>query len=155
MTVLWSRPALLGDPATAHLVVEASAGTGKTWFVTRRVIDLLLQTDATIDQIVVVTYTEKATAELRLRLRALLTQMAHGEPEPPPPGATGDQIWTIDDDRRGRLLAAIEAFDTAPTQTSRETCRTGTWRRRRSRLWSCRGSGVVSPHHSFHHGRRE
>ena len=122
MTVLWSRPALLGDPATAHLVVEASAGTGKTWFVTRRVIDLLLQTEATIDKSVVLTYTEKATAELRLRLRALLTQMAHGEPEPPPAGATADQIWTIDDDRRGRLLAAIEAFDTAPISTIHGFC---------------------------------
>ena len=119
---VWSRPATLGDPAAARIVVEASAGTGKTWFVTRRVVDLLLATDATIDRIVVVTYTEKATAELRLRLRDLLTRMAHGAPEPPPPGAGPDDVWVLDDDKRARLLAAIEAFDTAPISTIHGFC---------------------------------
>ena len=118
----WARPALLGDPAAARIVVEASAGTGKTWFVTRRVVDLLLSTDATIDRIVVVTYTEKATAELRLRLRALLAAMAHGEPEAPPADAGPDQAWILDDERRARLLAAIEGFDTAPISTIHGFC---------------------------------
>ncbi|HVV83548.1 MAG TPA: UvrD-helicase domain-containing protein [Kofleriaceae bacterium] len=120
--VRWARPPTLGDPSAPRMVVEASAGTGKTWFVTRRVVDLLLATDATIDRIVLVTYTEKATAELRLRLRDLLTRMAHGEPEPPAADAGADAVWVLDDERRGRLLAAIEAFDTAPISTIHGFC---------------------------------
>jgi exodeoxyribonuclease V beta subunit len=118
----WYRPPSLGDPAAPRIVVEASAGTGKTWFVTRRVVDLLLQTDATIDQIVVVTYTEKATAELRLRLRGLLARMVHGEPEPMPSGAGPDDVWILDDDRRARLQAAVESFDAAPISTIHSFC---------------------------------
>jgi exodeoxyribonuclease V beta subunit len=118
----WYRPPSLGAPAAARVVVEASAGTGKTWFVTRRVVDLLLATDATIDQIVVVTYTEKATAELRLRLRELLVRMVHGEPEPLPAGAGADDVWLLDEARRARLAAAIEGFDGAPISTIHGFC---------------------------------
>ncbi len=118
----WYRPRSLGAPEAARIVVEASAGTGKTWFVTRRVVDLLLTTDATIDQIVVVTYTEKATAELRLRLRELLTRMVHGAPEPMPAGAGPDEAWILDDDRRARLRAAVEGFDAAPISTIHGFC---------------------------------
>lgn len=117
----WYRPATLGDPEAARLVVEASAGTGKTWFVTRRVVDLLLATDATIDRIVIVTYTEKATAELRLRLRGLLAAMVHGAPEAPPAGAD-DQAWLLDEPRRARLAAALEGFDAAPISTIHGFC---------------------------------
>ncbi len=118
----WYRPRSLGAPEAARIVVEASAGTGQTWFVTRRVVDLLLTTDATIDQIVVVTYTEKATAELRLRLRELLTRMVHGAPEPMPAGAGPDEAWILDDDRRARLRAAVESFDAAPISTIHGFC---------------------------------
>jgi len=59
----WPRPRTLGEPNTPLQVVEASAGTGKTYFLEHKVVDLLLGADATIDRIVVVTYTEKATAE--------------------------------------------------------------------------------------------
>ena len=51
----WHRPPLLGDVAAPLAVVEASAGTGKTWFLERRVVDLVLRAGATIDQILVVT----------------------------------------------------------------------------------------------------
>ncbi len=118
----WYRPRTLGDPEAARIVVEASAGTGKTWFVTRRVVDLLLATDATIDQLVVVTYTEKATAELRLRLRELLTRMVHGAPEPLPVDAGPDEVWLLDDAGRERLRAAIEGFDAAPISTIHGFC---------------------------------
>ena len=80
----WYRPPSLGDAHAPLLVVEASAGTGKTWFLERRVVDLVLRAGATIDQILVVTFTEKATAELRSRVRGQLSRMVHGQPDGPP-----------------------------------------------------------------------
>lgn len=120
MTARWPRPASLGDPGTPYLVVEASAGTGKTYFLEHKVVDLLLagEAPATIEQIVVVTYTEKATAELRLRIRRLLTAMVW-DPPPPDPDGTG---WLLDEVARGRLRAALAVVDTAPISTIHGFC---------------------------------
>ena len=118
MTVRWPRPSTLGDPHAPLLVVEASAGTGKTYFLEHRVVDLLLATDATIDRIVVVTYTEKATAELRARIRRLLTQMVWGAP----PAPADDNAWLLDDDARTRLRDALERVDAAPISTIHGFC---------------------------------
>ena len=54
-----------------HLV-EASAGTGKTYAIATLYVRLLTETELTVGQILVVTFTEAATAELRERLRARL-----------------------------------------------------------------------------------
>ena len=50
-------------------LVEASAGTGKTYAISTLVVRLLLETDWTIDSILVVTFTEAATSELKDRVR--------------------------------------------------------------------------------------
>ena len=51
---------------SGRLLIEASAGTGKTLTITGLVLRLLLErADLTIDQILVTTFTELATAELR------------------------------------------------------------------------------------------
>src|SRR5437879_6976777 len=55
-----------------HTVVEASAGTGKTYTLESLVRDLLQGGKAGLDQILLVTFTEKATGELKGRLRASL-----------------------------------------------------------------------------------
>ncbi|HUQ01910.1 MAG TPA: UvrD-helicase domain-containing protein [Kofleriaceae bacterium] len=120
--VRWPRPPSLGDAHAPLLVVEASAGTGKTWFLERRVVDLVLRAGATIDQILVVTFTEKATAELRSRVRGQLSRMVHGQPEAAPPGASPDDVWVIDDAARARLRAALDTFDAAPISTIHGFC---------------------------------
>jgi ATP-dependent helicase/nuclease subunit A len=51
------------------LVVEAAAGTGKTTELVTRIVRTLATGRATMDQIVAVTFTEKAAGELKLRLR--------------------------------------------------------------------------------------
>lgn len=54
-------------------LVEASAGTGKTFAITRLVLRLLLERSVdSLSQILVVTFTEKATQELITRIRATL-----------------------------------------------------------------------------------
>jgi exodeoxyribonuclease V beta subunit len=50
-------------------LIEASAGTGKTWTITALYILLLLEKELRPEQILVVTYTKAATAELRERIR--------------------------------------------------------------------------------------
>ncbi|HQZ37600.1 MAG TPA: UvrD-helicase domain-containing protein [Vicinamibacterales bacterium] len=71
----------LGDT----LVVEAAAGTGKTTELVGRIVRLLEQGVAPIDQIVAVTFSEKAAGELKLRLREEIERArgrhAAGSPE--------------------------------------------------------------------------
>ena len=54
-----------------HLV-EASAGTGKTWTLATLVTRLVVERGLRIGQILTVTYTEAATQELRKRIRERL-----------------------------------------------------------------------------------
>lgn len=62
-------------PLQGVQLVEASAGTGKTWTIAGLYVRLLLETDETINRILVVTFTKAATAELRDRLRHRLVDV--------------------------------------------------------------------------------
>ena len=56
-------------PLESINLIEASAGTGKSWTVTYLYLRLLLEKNLTVDQILVVTFTEAATKELREDIR--------------------------------------------------------------------------------------
>ena len=56
------------------LLVEAAAGTGKTTELVQRIVAVLAQGKTTIDRLVAVTFTRKASGELKLRLREELDQ---------------------------------------------------------------------------------
>jgi exodeoxyribonuclease V beta subunit len=119
-----SRPAILrGIPLDRHVVIEASAGTGKTFTLEHLVVELLLSTDVTMDRVLVVTFTEKATNELRTRLRAKLEQLLAGRGDPPSADALrrGD-FWTLDADARQRLARALHTFDAATIATIHAFC---------------------------------
>ncbi|MGN7227902.1 UvrD-helicase domain-containing protein [Dietzia maris] len=60
---------------SATLFVEAGAGTGKTHALVERLATLLLVDGVHIDHIAAITFTEKAAAELRDRLRVKLVDM--------------------------------------------------------------------------------
>lgn len=85
------RPALPFDALTVPLdpgvtLVEASAGTGKTFAITRLVLRLLLERKVdSISRILVVTFTEKATQELVTRIRAVLRLAEQVWSDTPPP----------------------------------------------------------------------
>ena len=55
-------------------LIEASAGTGKTYSITSLVLRLVAEQGLGIDQILIVTYTRAATAELRVRVRQRLAR---------------------------------------------------------------------------------
>ena len=56
-------------PLDAPTLVQASAGTGKTYAITTYFVRAILERDLTPEEILVVTYTKAATAELRVRTR--------------------------------------------------------------------------------------
>lgn len=107
-----------------HLI-DASAGTGKTYTITALVVRLLLEKRLTIQQILVVTYTEAAAADLRIRIRDMLVTArscfaGHGCGE----AFLAELHETIADHARaGRDLAcALNDFDEAPIYTIHAFC---------------------------------
>ena len=65
---------VLDCPLDGTRLIEASAGTGKTWNICGLYLRLLLERGLKVQQILVVTFTNAATAELRERVRARIAQ---------------------------------------------------------------------------------
>jgi superfamily I DNA/RNA helicase len=55
-----------------HRVLEASAGTGKTTAIIDQALSLLLDEGVPVDQLLIVTFTEKAASELRRQILDIL-----------------------------------------------------------------------------------
>ena len=121
--VRYRKPPELARLGARHAVVEASAGTGKTYLLEHLVMDLLLTRGATLEQILVVTFTEKATAELVDRVRRKLEELASlVEDHPNAAGAPDADCWLIDERARRRLREAIQGFDRASISTIHAFC---------------------------------
>jgi exodeoxyribonuclease V beta subunit len=105
------------------VVIEASAGTGKTFTLEHLVVELLLSTDITLDRVLVVTFTEKATNEIRTRVRAKLEQLLGGRAESASPEQErrGD-FWTLDAPARARIERALHTFDATTIATIHAFC---------------------------------
>jgi exodeoxyribonuclease V beta subunit len=115
-----ARPAVLADiPPHGHVVLEASAGTGKTFALEHLVVDLLLDRGIPVERMLVVTFTEKATEELRERVRNKLRQLAAGEVTPAGDGQGG---WRLDEEARRTLASAVARFDAATLSTIHGFC---------------------------------
>ncbi len=90
-----------------HAIIEASAGTGKTYTIERLVARILRDVPGvTLERILLLTYTEKATGELRERIRS------HLETE----------RLKAEGDVARRLAQAVESFDTAQIFTIHGFC---------------------------------
>ena len=121
--VRYPRPPELDQLGTRHAVVEASAGTGKTYLLEHLVVELLLNHEARMEEILVVTFTERATAELCLRLRKKLSELCHLSTDHPAAAGLPDQeCWLIDETARGRLRDALLALDRATISTIHGFC---------------------------------
>lgn len=118
------------DPG-GRALVEASAGTGKTWTIAVLYLRLLLEQPLAVGQVVVTTFTDAAAQELRERLRARLRDaLALAEQPQAPKDLPEDQAWLRarwnDDTRRRedcrRLRLALADFDRAPVGTLHGLC---------------------------------
>src|SRR3990167_375227 len=68
----------LGCPIFGSHLLEASAGTGKTFAIEHAFVRILLETeDLEVEQILVVTFTRSATRDLKSRIRANLEEAKH------------------------------------------------------------------------------
>src|SRR5262249_27557985 len=118
--IRYPRPPLLATMAApGHYAVEASAGTGKTFLIERRIADLVLSGAAALDQILVVTYTEKATAELKRRVREFLLELSACREDR---AAESEPHWVIDAAARARIEQALLSGDRSAIFTIHGFC---------------------------------
>ncbi len=88
----------------SHAVIEASAGTGKTYAIAEMVVSLLRQGRVQgLDEVLVVTFTEKAAGELKDRIRKIITESLRKAPS-------------------DTLQASLDNFDSASIYTIHGFC---------------------------------
>lgn len=114
-------------------VLEASAGTGKTYALSHRLLRAVAEEAVPVETILVVTFTRAAAAEIRQRIRQRLNQAATGlayrlagdpsganQAEADPTLAALLQLWASRADAYSlllRLLRALDRLDLAPITT--------------------------------------
>ncbi|MEE4112181.1 MAG: UvrD-helicase domain-containing protein, partial [Desulfobacteraceae bacterium] len=113
------------SPLNGTCLIEAGAGTGKTHTITTLVLRLILEEALLPEQILVVTFTTAATAELRDRVRRRLQDARHilqGR-------SSGDAVLGVLLDRSGpreialaRIEDALANFDRMPVFTIHGFC---------------------------------
>ena len=111
---------------TGTSLVEASAGTGKTFTIAGLFLRLILEKNLSVREILVVTYTVAATEELRHRIRSTLAKALQAFTT----GASNDPflraLLTRQPDQRPDLIArldrALYGFDEAPIYTIHGFC---------------------------------
>ncbi len=84
------RPA--GPLPERSLALEASAGTGKTWTLTSLAVRYLAERDVELPELLLVTFTRAATAELRERVRTRIAETLAAIEQ-----ASADPLWSSDD----------------------------------------------------------
>ena len=115
----------LDAPLEGIALIEAAAGTGKTYTITGLYLRLVLEGGYGVDQILVITYTRAATAELRERIRSRLAGVREalrlGGAIPPFEAALIERSGS-----RGRALRllndALSNFDRAAIHTIHGFC---------------------------------
>jgi exodeoxyribonuclease V beta subunit len=109
-----------------HLI-EASAGTGKTYSIASLYVRAIVDENKTVDEILVVTYTEAATKELRDRLLSRLRESIHIlRGDETSEDAFLEALFNYVDDKAAairKLQQAIHSFDEAAVLTIHGFCR--------------------------------
>ncbi|WP_372637757.1 exodeoxyribonuclease V subunit beta [Fodinibius sp.] len=109
-------------------LVEASAGTGKTYNITSLYIRALIERDISVGKILVVTYTEAATKELKDRLlrriRASVRALKSGEVGDPSDQFLRDLLAEVSECKKAvdKLERAVRMFDEASVYTIHGFC---------------------------------
>ncbi len=109
-----------------HSVLEASAGTGKTYALEHIVLDILIEEKigtrrVGLEDILILTFTERATQDLKARIRTLIEKCLKQAP-----GKTALQrkgFWNVDKYTRLHLQEQLEHFSSASIHTIHAFCR--------------------------------
>ncbi|HYN59534.1 MAG TPA: exodeoxyribonuclease V subunit beta, partial [Rubrivivax sp.] len=123
---------VFGCPLSGTRLIEASAGTGKTWNLCGLYLRLLLERQLPVQDILVVTFTNAATAELRERIRSRIAQtlaQLRGTGPDASDSFVPDLLHSLrqrhassDDDMALRLDLALQTFDEASIFTIHGFC---------------------------------
>ena len=120
---------LYGPLPTGTTVLEASAGTGKTFTVGALVTRYVAEGQARLDEMLVITFGRMASQELRERVREQLVEAQRELADPASARAKGGLLAHLaqgDDaevaERRGRITDALAGFDAATIATTHQFC---------------------------------
>ncbi len=116
------------DLPTSPLLLEASAGTGKTWTIAALTARFIAESGTAIDEFLLITFSNKAAAELRSRVFERLQLTEHALAAFEETGqAPHDQVSALLCRRdvalrRSRVRAALDSFDRALICTTHVFC---------------------------------
>ena len=120
---------LLGPLPTGTTVLEASAGTGKTYALAGLVTRYVAEGEARLDEMLLITFGRAASQELRERVRGQLVEAERALADPAVhAGAEGllGHLATGNPDevarRRARIRDALAGFDAATIATTHQFC---------------------------------
>lgn len=107
------------------MVLEASAGTGKTWTIAAIATRLIAEGEIDVEDLLVITYTRAAAKELRSRIRARLRDTARALRGPTPGASQDPLVASLADSadapelgtRIDRLERAVAEIDSATIAT--------------------------------------
>ena len=119
-----------GSLPTGTTVLEASAGTGKTFTIAALAARYVAEGHARLPELLLVTFGREATQELRERVRERLVSAERGLRDPATARGGTDSVLALladvpDDEaarRRRRLTAALAEFDAATIATTHQFC---------------------------------
>ncbi|MES9903346.1 MAG: UvrD-helicase domain-containing protein, partial [Sedimenticola sp.] len=114
-------------PLKGRQLIEAGAGTGKTYTIAILFLRLLLQSQLEVNRVLVVTFTEAATEELRERIRSRVSEALNhllGLADEPPDPLLQQLLDSIEDtgDAIQRLSDALVRMDESSIFTIHSFC---------------------------------
>jgi exodeoxyribonuclease V beta subunit len=118
---------ILADLPTGTTMLEASAGTGKTYAIGALVTRFIAEDAATLEQMLVLTFGRAASQELRERVRAQLVEAEAALADPDAARARGGLLAHLADlpdteAVRRRISAALASYDAATIATIHQFC---------------------------------
>lgn len=113
-------------------IIEASAGTGKTYSIALLYLRMILEQKLSVENVLVVTFTNAAVAELRIRIRDFMQKayycMSKDKTELDPNDAIAQIVWRVIEQEknhkviRQRLQLALDSLDHARINTIHSFC---------------------------------
>ena len=117
-------------PGVETVVLEASAGTGKTWTIASLAVRYVAELDVRLPELMLVTFGRAATTELRDRVRSRLVEVERALRDPAMARSSSDEVVALLADvppdeaerRRARVARAVAEFDAATITTTHGFC---------------------------------